>query len=122
MLPDGDALRISGGERHAKVYNIDYSRCISCGYCVAAGPTDAITHGHGFEIASYNTSALILPQGKDARADPGRRAFPLKAEPRMNTDICVYLCSSVACKRCLRSASERPEFFRMSSRVASLRR
>jgi len=55
-----DKLRISGGERYASVYNIDYSRCIFCGYCVEACPTDAITHGHGFEIASYNTSTLII--------------------------------------------------------------
>src|SRR5437588_6276948 len=54
-----DVLRISGGERYAQVYNIDYSRCIFCGYCVEACPTDAITHGHGFEIASYNTSTLV---------------------------------------------------------------
>src|SRR5436305_24126 len=26
--------RFSGGERYAKVYNIDYNRCICCGYCV----------------------------------------------------------------------------------------
>jgi NADH-quinone oxidoreductase subunit I len=51
--------RISGSERYATVYNIDYSRCIFCGYCVEACPTDAITHGHGFEIASYNTSTLV---------------------------------------------------------------
>ncbi len=54
-----DTVRISGGERYAKVYNIDYNRCIFCGYCVEACPTDAITHGHAFEIASYNTSTLI---------------------------------------------------------------
>ncbi|MGB9611873.1 MAG: NADH-quinone oxidoreductase subunit NuoI [Bryobacteraceae bacterium] len=68
--------RISGGERHAAVYNIDYSRCIFCGYCVEACPTDAITHGHGFELASYNTSTLIyrkeqllapLPEGATGR-------------------------------------------------------
>ena len=46
-------------ERYAKVYNIDYNRCIFCGYCVEACPTDAITHGHGFEIASYNATNLI---------------------------------------------------------------
>jgi len=51
--------RISGGERYARVYNIDYNRCIFCGYCVEACPTDAITHGHGFEVASYNTSTLV---------------------------------------------------------------
>ena len=51
--------RISAGERYAKVYNIDYNRCIFCGYCVEACPTDAITHGHGFEISSYDTGTLI---------------------------------------------------------------
>ena len=51
--------RISGGERYAKVYNIDYSRCIFCGYCVEACPTDAITHGHGFEVAAFETTTLI---------------------------------------------------------------
>src|ERR1039458_1958652 len=44
--------RISSSERYAKVYNIDYNRCIFCGYCVEACPTDAITHGHGFELAT----------------------------------------------------------------------
>ena len=52
-------VRISGGERYAKVYNIDYNRCIFCGYCVEACPTDAITHGHDFEIASYDTATLV---------------------------------------------------------------
>ena len=70
--------RISGGERYAKVYNIDYNRCIFCGYCVEACPTDAITHGHGFEIASYHTSTLVyrkeqmlepLPAAKSQAAD-----------------------------------------------------
>lgn len=51
--------RISAGERYAKVYNIDYSRCIFCGYCVESCPTDAITHGHGFELATYDINALI---------------------------------------------------------------
>src|SRR5579883_924879 len=55
-----EKLRISGGERYATVYNIDYNRCIFCGFCVEACPTDAITHGHGFEIAAYNTSTLIV--------------------------------------------------------------
>jgi len=55
-----DQVRISGGERYAKVYNIDYNRCIFCGYCVEACPTDAITHGHGFEVASFNTATLVM--------------------------------------------------------------
>jgi NADH-quinone oxidoreductase subunit I len=53
------ANRISAGERYAKVYNIDYSRCIFCGYCVEACPTDAITHGHGFELATYDINSLV---------------------------------------------------------------
>ena len=51
--------RISGAERYAKIYNIDYNRCIFCGYCVEACPTDAITHGHGFELATFNASNLV---------------------------------------------------------------
>ena len=54
-----DVNRISAGERYASVYNIDYSRCIFCGYCVEACPTDAITHGHGFELAAFSASNLI---------------------------------------------------------------
>jgi NADH-quinone oxidoreductase subunit I len=51
--------RFSASERYTKVYNIDYNRRLFCGYCVGACPTDAITHGHGFENASYNTVDLI---------------------------------------------------------------
>src|SRR5260221_5802642 len=54
-----DTSRISAGERDAKGYNIDYSRCIFCGYFVEALPTDAITHGHGFELATYDINSLI---------------------------------------------------------------
>jgi len=52
--------RISSAERYAKVYNIDYNRCIFCGYCVEACPTDAITHGHGFELASLNATNMVM--------------------------------------------------------------
>src|ERR1700682_3246600 len=76
-----DTLRISGGERYAKVYNIDYNRCIFCGYCVEACPPDALTHGHGFEIASYNTSTLIYRKEQMLAPIPEGAKFPLKAEP-----------------------------------------
>jgi NADH-quinone oxidoreductase subunit I len=75
-----DQLRISGGERYAKVYNIDYNRCIFCGFCVEACPTDAITHGHGFEIASYNTSTLIYRKEQMLVPVPQGAHFPLKAD------------------------------------------
>ena len=63
--------RVSGAERYAKVYNIDYNRCIFCGYCVEACPTDAITHGHGFEIASLQRQQPGLPQRADAGPHAG---------------------------------------------------
>src|ERR1700740_1763897 len=52
--------RVSGAERYAKVYNIDYNRCIFCGYCVEGCPTDAIQPGHGFELASLNATTLVM--------------------------------------------------------------
>ncbi len=81
-----DKLRISGGERYAKVYNIDYNRCIFCGFCVEACPTDAITHGHGFEIASYNTSTLIYRKEQMLAPIPQNAQFPLKAPALKPTD------------------------------------
>src|SRR5690349_15698642 len=75
-----DTLRISGGERYAKVYNIDYNRCIFCGYCVEACPTDAITHGHVFEIASSNTSTLVYRKVQMLAPIPEGAHFPLKSE------------------------------------------
>jgi NADH-quinone oxidoreductase subunit I len=80
-----DELRISGGERYAKVYNIDYNRCIFCGYCVEACPTDAITHGLGFEIASYNTSTLIYRKEQMLAPIPEGAHFPLKATEESTT-------------------------------------
>jgi len=62
--------RVSGAERYAKVYNIDYNRCIFCGYCVEACPTDAITHGHGFEIATFNAGDLIYRKEQMLAAMP----------------------------------------------------
>ena len=51
--------RISAGERYASVYNIDYSAPILRGYRAEACPIDAITHGHGFELATYDINSLI---------------------------------------------------------------
>jgi NADH-quinone oxidoreductase subunit I len=73
-----DEVRISGGERYAKVYNIDYNRCIFCGYCVEACPTDAITHGHGFAIASYDTSTLVYRKEQLLAALPGNASEGVK--------------------------------------------
>ncbi len=73
--------RVSGAERYAKVYNIDYNRCIFCGYCVEACPTDAITHGHGFELATFNATNLIFRKEQLLAAAPAH----LGANPVFNT-------------------------------------
>ena len=70
-----DAQRISAGERYAIVYNIDYSRCIFCGYCVEACPTDAITHGHGFELATSNINTLIYRKEQLLEKAPASRTL-----------------------------------------------
>src|SRR5438067_13351327 len=62
--------RVSGAERYAKVYTIDYNRCIFCGYCVEACPTDAITHGHGVEIATFNAGDWIYRKEQMLAAVP----------------------------------------------------
>ena len=73
--------RISSSERYAKVYNIDYNRCIFCGYCVEACPTDAITHGHGFEVASFNTSTLVKRKEDMLAPVPSGAKPPVVEEP-----------------------------------------
>src|SRR6476659_8768939 len=73
--------RVSGAERYAKVYNIDYNRCIFCGYCVEACPTDAITHGHGFELATFNATDLVYRKEQLLAARPAH----LGSNPVFNT-------------------------------------
>ncbi len=75
-----DEQRISSAERYAKVYNIDYNRCIFCGYCVEACPTDAITHGHGFELASLNATSLVMRKEQLLTVLPSQPANPQLAK------------------------------------------
>jgi NADH-quinone oxidoreductase subunit I len=51
--------RHSPGERYAKVYEINMSRCIFCGFCEEACPTEAIVLRHEFALADYDRHAQI---------------------------------------------------------------
>ena len=51
--------RVSAGERYARIYEINLSRCIFCGYCELACPFDAITLGNEFELSEYSRDDLI---------------------------------------------------------------
>src|SRR5271165_5463275 len=35
-------------------------KCVACFLCAEACPTDAITHGHGFELATLNATNLVM--------------------------------------------------------------
>ncbi len=77
-----ESHRVSGAERYASVYNIDYNRCIFCGYCVEACPVDAITHGHGFEIATLNVTGLVYRKEQLLAAAPAH----LGHNPKFNQE------------------------------------
>jgi NADH-quinone oxidoreductase subunit I len=46
-----DDERYSPGERYAKTYEINMLRCIFCGYCEDACPTQAIELGHEHQLS-----------------------------------------------------------------------
>src|SRR5262249_44136508 len=51
--------RVSAGGRYARVYEINMSRCIFCGYCELARPLHAVTPRHAVEIAQYCAAPVI---------------------------------------------------------------
>ena len=46
-----DEKRYSPGERYASVYQINLLRCIYCGFCEDACPTEAIRMGSEYELS-----------------------------------------------------------------------
>ena len=63
-----DEERYSPGERFGRVYQINYLRCILCGYCIEACPTRALTMTNDFkfsertrEIMIYEKHELLAP-------------------------------------------------------------
>jgi NADH-quinone oxidoreductase subunit I len=54
-----DINRYGPGERYARVYQINYARCIFCGLCIEACPTRALTMTNEFKLAADSRESLI---------------------------------------------------------------
>ena len=70
-------MRFSPGERYASTYEINMLRCIFCGYCEDACPTEAIVLGDNYELsfsdrrdAIYTKEMLIVPLEENAKPTP----------------------------------------------------
>jgi NADH-quinone oxidoreductase subunit I len=51
--------RFSPGERYAQIYQINYLRCIFCGLCVEACPTEALLMTTEYELSAATRDDLI---------------------------------------------------------------
>jgi NADH-quinone oxidoreductase subunit I len=80
--------RVSAGERYARIYEINMSRCIFCGYCELACPFDAITLGNEFEISEYSRDDLIYTKDM-LLAEPIKRV-PVADRDRFDTPEPAY--------------------------------
>ncbi|MBI3944900.1 MAG: NADH-quinone oxidoreductase subunit I [Armatimonadetes bacterium] len=54
-----EEARVSRYERYALVYVINAARCLYCGYCVEACPTDALAMTPQFELGEYQKRNCI---------------------------------------------------------------
>ena len=63
--------QFSPGERYGRTYQINYLRCILCGLCIEACPTDAIKWAQNFENSVYDRKYLTRVLNK-----PGSRLLP----------------------------------------------
>jgi NADH-quinone oxidoreductase subunit I len=68
----------SPGERYAKVYEVNLLRCVFCGDCEEACPTEAIVLGHEFAMAGYNRRDFILT--KDVLLNPNEANVVIRPE------------------------------------------
>ncbi|HEU5243631.1 MAG TPA: 4Fe-4S binding protein, partial [Gaiellaceae bacterium] len=76
------------GERYARIYEINLSRCIFCGYCELACPFDAITLGNEFEISEHNRDDQIYT--KDMLLAPPVKRVPVADPALYDTPIPFY--------------------------------
>ncbi len=81
-----DEARYSPGERYASIYEINMLRCIFCGYCEDACPTEAIVLGDNYELSFVDRRSSIYT--KDMLIEPvapGGQPTPQKTTPGVFT-------------------------------------
>ena len=79
-------IRYSPGERYAATYEINLMRCIYCGFCEDACPTEAIVLEHEYELAYLDRGEALFTKVK--LLDPvskSQKATPQKVEPGIFT-------------------------------------
>ena len=65
--PNTPEAQYSPGERYGRVYQINYLRCILCGFCIEACPTRALTMTHEIdELVGDGREGLIYEKQKPA--------------------------------------------------------
>src|SRR6202000_1986131 len=86
--------RRSPGERRAASYEIDELRCIFCGMCEEACPTDAIVLTPRFEMADYRRGSfiyakdrLLVPPEAGGGGAPDERPNGIPADLGRVTDV-----------------------------------
>ena len=84
--------RVSAGERYARIYEINLSRCIFCGYCELACPFDAITLEAEYELSEYSRDDLIYTKDM-LLAEPVKR-MPVADRDLYDTPIPVWRAES----------------------------
>ncbi|MBN4054520.1 NADH-quinone oxidoreductase subunit NuoI [Nitrospira defluvii] len=61
-------------KRYAKVYILDVTKCVFCGFCVQACPVDALASSKEYEMATTDKRTLVMD--KEAMLQLGDKYFP----------------------------------------------
>jgi NADH-quinone oxidoreductase subunit I len=60
VIPMEDDTGRGISDRVPKVWDVDLSRCLFCGYCEDACPTTAVRLGREYEYATYDLASAVL--------------------------------------------------------------
>ena len=77
---------VSPGERYGYVYEINMLRCIFCGLCVEACPTEAITMSHLFEMSVTSRADAMYTRDELLMDAEGNVPHPQPAGPLIDLD------------------------------------